>query len=450
MSARDIATTRIAHQARRFPNLDLRPPPAEGVAALDARDAALASAIEHAVLRRWLTLVAVIETQLARPWDELEHKLQAALLCGAAQLLLMDRLPEYAVIDESVEWTKVNVRPKAGSMVNAVLRKIAVLRGERSQSAFPWPRNALPLDDGRTLELHAAIFAEDALQRLSQQTSHPVALFEYWISLSGREETVRIASHDLVHAPIIVHGVADDAAAAPSGDSRLQPHREAGFFVLQSGGHAPVIEFLRAHPQAIVQDPASAAPVLATAAFSPAPRLIIDACAGNGTKTRQLARLHPQAQIIATDIDRVRLQTLTETFRDHPRVRVVEQPQLMEFAGAADLVLLDVPCSNTGVLARRVEAKYRFSRAALRGLINVQRQIIADSLNLLHPKSGRLLYATCSIDPAENAEQSKWIAQWHPLVVEQEQVRQPRGLPGESASEYNDGGYWAMLKRNHG
>src|SRR6185503_11286306 len=120
-----------------------------------------------------------------------------------------------------------------------------------------------------------------------------------------------------------------------------------------------------------------------------------------GTKTRQLAQAHPAAEIIATDIDRERLRTLKETFADHDRVRVIDHDRLMGYAGRADLVVVDVPCSNTGVLARRVEAKYRFSRESLKGLVDIQRQIIADSLRLLEPKSGRLLYATCSIDPAE-------------------------------------------------
>jgi len=125
MNARDIVTARIAEQARQFPRLVIDPLDTQH---LEARDAALAAAIDHAVMRRWLTLATVIDKQLAQPWDELEPKMQAILLVAAAQLMLLERLPDHAVINESVEWAKRDIRAKAGGMVNAVLRKVAGLR----------------------------------------------------------------------------------------------------------------------------------------------------------------------------------------------------------------------------------------------------------------------------------------------------------------------------------
>jgi 16S rRNA (cytosine967-C5)-methyltransferase len=455
MTARDLATTRIAHQTKRFPDLDLHAADPRGAAELDARDAALASAIEHATLRRWLTLVAIIQTQLARPWEEVEPRLQAALLSGAAQLLLLDRLPDYAVIDEMVEWAKENVRAKAGGMVNAVLRKVAGLRGEmrdnRGHDPASWTARDLPLHDGRVCEMKIDVFAENSLQRLSQQTSHPAQMLEHWLGLFGHEHMLRLAAHSVIQPPVILHGLrAQDA----SRDARLIAHTEEGFFVLDTQGQTSLADVLTQHRDAIVQDPAAAAPAAAVAALAAAPSLIIDACAGKGTKTRQLARLFPQAQIIATDIDHTRLMTLKTAFRDRPgdddRVRVVDHDRLMDYAGRADLVVLDVPCSNTGVLARRVEAKYRFTRPSLRKLVDLQRQIVADALRLLQTRTGQLLYATCSIDPAENQQQSQWVTQWHPLLVHKDQARQPQGLPGEPLTQYSDGGYWALFARRAG
>ena len=145
---RDLITKRIARQVRLFPDLDITAPDVSG---LSAQDTALAMAIDHAIARRWLTLTAVVESRLSRPWEELEGKLQAALLVGAAQLLLMDRLPDHAVINEAVQWAKDNVRPKAGGLVNAVLRKVAALRVERlpqiqfSDPPLPLPRDLLTI-----------------------------------------------------------------------------------------------------------------------------------------------------------------------------------------------------------------------------------------------------------------------------------------------------------------
>jgi 16S rRNA (cytosine967-C5)-methyltransferase len=213
-----------------------------------------------------------------------------------------------------------------------------------------------------------------------------------------------------------------------------------------TGTHERLAALLREFRGARVQDPAAAAPVQATAALSPPPVIIIDACAGRGTKTSQLAALHPQAQIVATDIDPARLEVLSRTFAGHPRVAVVKPGDLAPFIGRADLLLLDVPCTNTGVLARRLEAKYRFTRQALARLVERQRQIAADHLALLKP-DGRVLYATCSLEPAENEQQAQWLTRWHPMMVEARGFTQPAGLPGEAPSRYHDGGFFALLRR---
>ena len=166
-----------------------------------------------------------------------------------------------------------------------------------------------------------------------------------------------------------------------------------------------------------------------------------------GTKTRQLAQVHSNATIIASDIEPARLEILRKVFAGSERVQVIEANRLREFDGRADLLLLDVPCSNTGVLARRVEAKYRFNRTSLQSLIDLQRQIVADSIPLLAPR-GRIVYSTCSIEPAENREQAEWIAKWHRMRIAADRLRLPEGLPGEDSAAYGDGGYFAVLERN--
>jgi 16S rRNA (cytosine967-C5)-methyltransferase len=129
-------------------------------------------------------------------------------------------------------------------------------------------------------------------------------------------------------------------------------------------------------------------------------------------------------------------------------VEVVAYGDLVNFSGKADLVLLDVPCSNTGVLARRVEARYRFDREHLDRLKGMQRQIIADSIRLLRRGSGScgILYSTCSLDQNENHEQAVWASRWHGLGLAREHVRQPEGLPGDGPERYSDGSYAVLLQ----
>src|SRR5690606_35613410 len=104
--ARDCVMRRLAAQAARFPTLDITPLDSAG---LDGREQALAHAIYDAALRRWLTLEAVLNSFLKRPLRAAEPAAQAALLAGAAQILLLDRIPEHAAIDESVRWVKRGV-----------------------------------------------------------------------------------------------------------------------------------------------------------------------------------------------------------------------------------------------------------------------------------------------------------------------------------------------------
>jgi 16S rRNA (cytosine967-C5)-methyltransferase len=451
----------VAARARRFPDLDLRP---LKTGPLDRREAALAHAIDHAVARRWLTLAAVLQTQVSRRWDRLQPEVQAALLVGAGQLLLLERLPDYAVIDEAVEWSKTKARPKAGGLVNAVLRRVASLRDRREPARLregdssPFARNELPLSDGQGWRLNAPVFDEDPHRRLGQQTSHPHELLLRWSKRFGPERAVQLAVHNLVHPPIIVAGLAREPAGAPAagGDGPLTvearlppgcgPHEEGGFAVF--GGDKAALEALLAeHPGLRVQDPAAAVAVAATAPLGP--DLIVEVCAGRGTKTRQLAGLHPRARIIATDANRSKLSTLRQAFKGHDRVQVIEHGQLLRYAGQAQLVVVDVPCTNTGVLARRVEAKYRFDDRNLTQLVSLQRQIIADSIRLL-ADTGHLLYSTCSLEAEENEGQTEWTARWHRLRICQGGTRLPRGAPGGPPGRYADGGYFAVLERAPG
>jgi 16S rRNA (cytosine967-C5)-methyltransferase len=278
--------------------------------------------------------------------------------------------------------------------------------------------------------------AEPALQ-LAVQTSLAPALVERWIALVGFENARRRAYHTLVMPPIIVVGVDDRT------DPRLEPHEAPGAAVYV-GPSGELGEVLAALPGTRVQDPSSAMAVSITASLKP--RCIIDVCAGRGTKTRQLAALHPEARIIATDVDPARHEVLSHVFEGHPRVQVVPFDQLRTFDAQAELLVLDVPCSNTGVLARRLEARHRFSERSLEALLRLQRQIAADTWPLLADRAV-VLYATCSIDPEENERQAAWLVKHHRMRLLEETFVEPCGGPGGPASGYRDGAYAAMLEK---
>jgi 16S rRNA (cytosine967-C5)-methyltransferase len=382
------------------------------------------------------------------------------MLAASAQILLLDRVPAHAAVDHAVAWVKSRAHRGASGFINAVLRKVSALVVETLPAPRPggtappeatlarhpgWARDELPLADGRLRRLASPVFAAGPVVRHAQQTSHPQGLLRRWIRSFGEGAAFALCAHDLVQPPIIVAGIA--GADAPS----LQPHAETGFFVFR-GTRDGLESLLASSPAARVQDPgtARALELVCPRAGEPPPRLAIDICAGAGTKTRQLAAMYPQAQIVATDVDPARYALLEQSFSPgaggRSNIRVAPPRDLAAYVGRADLVLLDVPCSNTGVLARRPEARYRFSLSRVRSLVDLQRRIVRDWAPLVSA-AGRLLYATCSLERAENEEQAVWIAEQSGFNLIAESRTWPMGIPGEDAATYRDGGYAALVRR---
>lgn len=441
-AARDLAIRRIARQAQRFPDLALTE---LDTGSLPPRDAAFAHAIYDAVIRRWLTLSHILDEQLSKPLDDLEPRVAAVLLAGAAQLLLLDRVPPHAAINHAVEWAKLVIRPGAAGLVNAVLRRVAQLRADDAPRRERWTdqRDEIPLPDGTALPLTAPVLPKDPTERLAVVSSTAWVILDGWSRTMPPEERQRVALHAIALPPIILN-TAHAAAPLPS-PPLLQPHAAPGHHVF-TGTHAELTELLASRSDLWVQDPASSLAVASVADLRP--RLIIDLCAGQGTKTRQLAATFPDARIVATDVDATRYRMLQSVFHGHPRVEVLPAAGIPDrFRAQADLILLDVPCSNTGVLARRPEAKYRFEPARQSSLTALQRQIIeqAAPLRADGPRRGVILYSTCSIEPAENEEQAAWAAQTLGVTPQRMRRTLPAGGPGEGPERYTDGSFSVLL-----
>lgn len=478
--ARERVLTLVTKQVSKFPDLAIATPGEEN---LSDRDAAFAHALYDIVIRRWNTLKWCVERHLSRDWYRTPDEARAALLCGAAQLFFMRSVPPFAAVNETVEWTKYNGSRAAGGMVNAVLRKlISDLRraepvqaapenpdalfdddGRKINPARPAPevfdedsfgrlfrptwsnqRDELPVGDGTALVLVGPLLPSDPHDRLAITTSTPSPLLREWVKTSSLREARPLAEHGLITPPTILN---TSAAKQPLPETCVV-HDAPGHHVF-TGSRAELSEMLKSRDDIWVQDPASSLAVQSVLDLEP--EVIIDACAGLGTKTRQLAAAFPNATVIASDIDRPRFQSLARSMADVPNVQVVPYTELSAHHGTADLVLLDVPCSNTGVLSRRVEAKYRTSEQRTAELTGLQRQIIADAIPLLRARGqgrpgGALLYSTCSLDPRENEEIARWVSKWHSFDVEREHRRVPSGGPGRPATEYSDGSYAVLLR----
>ncbi|MSQ90923.1 MAG: hypothetical protein EXS01_05970 [Phycisphaerales bacterium] len=474
--ARAAALTRILGQVSCFPELrfDARSPrPAREVRAAigvggdqsgdsDVRESAqidessqgelpapsggLAGAIEFATLRHWLTAESIARVMCTRPWLEVQPEVRAALLVGATQIFFMPREPVHAVVDDCVSWTRGRLQAGAGGFVNALLRRIAGLRGvllpASDKTAWWEMADAIPLPDGTVLKLNEPVFSADPIARLSAQTSHPMALIARWSGARGMATARTLAAHNLVQMPIVIHSgsgrsIGDDPMLA----EHSVRHSHEGFAVW-TGSTGDLARALQARSDLIVQDPASARAVDSTRDLSP--KRILDACAGRGTKAVQCAMRHPNAEVWATDPDLQRLDTLRARAKPFANLRVVELAELGRLPRYFDLVILDVPCSNTGVLARRLEARYRFTDRNLDELTRLQRGIADHHRGLCAP-GGTLIWSTCSLDKAENQDQVRWLAKQSGGRVVGDEEFLPQGAPGDPPSECTDGAYHARI-----
>jgi len=167
---------------------------------------------------------------------------------------------------------------------------------------------------------------------------------------------------------------------------------------------------------------------------------ILDLCAAPGTKTAQLAQdVAPGGHVFAFDIDERRRPRIAENVARlglDPLVTILSR---REDAPPVDAVLADVPCSNTGVLARRLEVRRRITPAAIAALADMQRAILRQAFEHARP-GGRVVYATCSIEPEENrAVVDAVLAARAGALLVRDQLTLPR-------AEAHDGGYVAVLQ----
>ena len=329
-----------------------------------------------------------------RPMDRVEAGVLDWLRLGLYQIREL-RVPDHAAVDEAVEGVGETVGRRATGFVNGVLRSAA--RHRDRASLFP------TLDD-------------DPADHLTTWGSHPRWLVDRWLDRWPREDVARLVELDNRPPPVIVRFLDGPypASGGPGGegsDFRLEPldawPRSA---VLAEGEPA---EFLRRVSAAVVQDPAASAVVdyVGPAGSGPA----LDACAAPGGKAVSLAHVSPGARpFVAADLKRDRLDRVADAVR---RTGVDVVCLVMDgrrpAVGRAATVMLDVPCTGTGTLRRRPDARWRLGPERLDALQRLQRELMDGCAEIVEP-GGLLVYATCSLEPEENEAQVEAFLGRHP------------------------------------
>jgi len=341
-------------------------------------------------LLEWVLRRYVLRTPRPGVW--------ACLLIGVYQLLLLDNVIEYAAINETVGAARIMTGQRQADFVNGVLRAL-----QRERTRIEKEMENLPL---------------------GVRWSHPDILVDRWRRCFGEARTRELCQWNNTRPQVTIRAnrartdIEKLRARLAAAGIQAEPHPFAPkeFLVLP---HGVGVRELPGFNEGLfsVQDPSTA---VAPALLDPQPgERVLDACAAPGGKTVILAeKMGGQGILWAVDVAEERLVRLREnlTRMKLAWVRVAaadatDVARLEQLAGGRfDRILLDVPCTNTGVLRRRPDARWTFSLTRLAAILKMQQALLDAAARLLKP-GGVLVYSTCSLEPQENSLMVKdWLA----------------------------------------
>jgi 16S rRNA (cytosine967-C5)-methyltransferase len=391
---------------------------------LKAVDRSLIQELCYGVLRWRLTLDWLIDRQLHhRQPDPMGRTL---LRLGLYQLFWLERVPPHAAVNETVDVVRALAPAAQAGFINAMLRTYA-----------------------RNMDPTRELLRELRLRDPAVGWSHPRWLVDRW--------KARLSPHELQaflewnNSPAPVYARINALRCEPG--RLLETWRDEGVnydFGRWDWVPPNLVFLLRRHPPLerltsfrqgcfYIQDPSTLLPV-SLLAPQPGAR-ILDLCAAPGGKTTLLAQLiDNDGTIIAVDPDARRRQRLSENCERLGADVSVVPPAHPSVQGSFDSILVDAPCSNTGVLRRRLDARWRLRPAELGRCQQRQRQVLADGLRRLG-RGGRLVYSTCSVEPEENEEVvAAALAEFPEIRRESERLLHP-------ARDKVDGAFAALLRK---
>lgn len=394
-------------------------------------DRGLCQELAYGVVRRKATL----DWLIARKTDGREQKaaLQNLLRLGLYQIFWLDRIPPHAAVHETVELAKrEGFGPQAG-FVNAILRGY-LREADATKKLLVDLKNSNP----------AAGF------------SHPQWLFEKWQKRFGEERARQLAEWNNLppKTSARVNTLKTDAGKLLEKwrsedveydfvrrDFLSSPDLEAIIFELKSHPPLASLESFR-DGWFYIQDPST---LLAPLELAPrAGEVILDLCAAPGGKTTFIAQhMNNERKIVACDVSEERLKLIQENCRrlGVTCVETIQNSELKTQNLRFDRILIDAPCSNTGVLRRRVDLRWRITPEEISRLQQAQLDLFKLAASKLKP-GGILIYSTCSLEPEENSVVVKeFLKEHNNFTLEHERELLP-------FTDNVDGAFVARLKKS--
>jgi len=354
---------------------------------------------------RWMSKMDwIISHMMDRPFSTLDPRVANAIRVGAYQIYYMDRVPERAAVSETVEAMRIVGAKNAVSFVNAILRRVA-----RKAEYFPKPNK-----DTLLLEYFAMHYA------------HPLWMIERYAQHMPQERLEFLLQGNNRIAPINIRILSKNP---------LPENEDVGVYLLRTqsihSSHRPLSGTLRLNslPQLdkceafqsgayIIQDES---PQLATSLISfDANTTVLDACAAPGGKSICLVdRGLPQENLTICDFSQKRLKTLESNLQKvHITPKAILHGDAVEVAKNQefDVVLLDAPCSSTGVIRKHPEIKWLRTAGDIQRSSKEQERML-DGLSHCVKVGGELVYMVCSVEPEETFNRIDEFLASHPNFV---------------------------------
>jgi 16S rRNA (cytosine967-C5)-methyltransferase len=391
-------------------------------------DKALSTALVNGAVRRRASLDWVIDSLSPQKQPSVGSIARQILRLAIFQHLYLERIPDYALVHEAVEFAKLRLSPSEAGYINALLRQVTAAKAK-----INWPP------------------ADGSPRSLAVLHSHPEWLLSRWLGRWDLKTVEEICRTDNAPPPIFIRinrlRTTPDRVWTELTAEGVSLRPVASFpdvFALKGSG--PVAElkaFRQGHFQ--VQDLSTIA--VAAAVEAKPGQTVIDFCAAPGGKMSFLAQaMQNRGTLIAADLSEERLKALQNTVdrlgASHVRVEKFDLLQAEETLEAplADRILLDVPCSNTGVLRRRVDVRWRLEEKDIVRLASQGRELLGRAVLWLKT-GGSLTYSTCSIETEENEGVVEGFLKRHP---EFRLLRRESRLP---SAEGGDGYFFAVIRK---
>lgn len=408
----------------------------------------------YGVLRNRTLLDAIAEKIASVKESRVEKPVMNAIRIAVYEMIYKPQTPMYAIINEAA--AQFHSRHKKG-FVNAVLRNIQRAILERGQCCGDFAADFVPAGGFSGCKFGQPVLPEpskDAVAYLSKAFSMPENLLRSWGNCYGKDALKQICLASNRVPTIYLRPNTTKTTAAELYEKLIAGGVDCeicgdGMIAAVSLGKAENISSLAGYEEGFfcVQDITAAKAALFMA--PQAGQTIVDLCAAPGTKTTHLAELAGRGgRVIATDVNAARLRLVEQNAKrlGLDNIYIVSYGDIYDYLRGLeqiDAVLIDAPCSNSGVLAKRVEARYRISEKSISELAQMQLQILADFANNIK-SCKQVFYSTCSIDSRENTQVLHTFLQKYPNYSK---TAESLTLP-DYVNHGCDGGYIAKLVNN--